>query len=160
MNKQNNRHTTPPQTHIAFIVPRPKGIGSRHKSGTGKNQGRQRTTLVITGALTVGALAQRATSCNHRWYLFLLHWIIQSSIHLSCPRFINSHPDLHRTLLVITGALITRTVTQRAMIFHHRWYLCLLNWMIRSLIHPSCPWFVNSHPALNITQRMSCKLHQ
>ena len=25
-------------------MPRPKGIGSRHKSGTGKNQGRQRTT--------------------------------------------------------------------------------------------------------------------
>ena len=44
MNKQNNRHTKPPQTHIAFIVPRPKGIGSRHKSETGKNQGRQRTT--------------------------------------------------------------------------------------------------------------------
>ena len=23
-------HTTPPQTHIEFIIPRPKGIGSRH----------------------------------------------------------------------------------------------------------------------------------
>ena len=44
INKQNNRHTTPPQTHIAFIVPRPKGIGSWHKSGTGNNQGRQQTT--------------------------------------------------------------------------------------------------------------------
>ena len=44
INKKNNRHTTPPQTHITFIVPRPKGIGICHKSGTGKNQGRQRTT--------------------------------------------------------------------------------------------------------------------
>ena len=44
IDKQNNSHTTPPQTHIAFIMPRPKGIGSRHKSGTGNNQGRQRTT--------------------------------------------------------------------------------------------------------------------
>ena len=44
INKQNNRHTAPPQTHIAFIMPRPKVIGSRHKSGTGNNQVRQRTT--------------------------------------------------------------------------------------------------------------------
>ena len=44
INKQNNRHTTPPQTHMTFIMPRPKGIGSCHKSGTGNNQGRQRTT--------------------------------------------------------------------------------------------------------------------
>ena len=43
-NKQNNRHTTPPQTHIAFIMPRSKGIGSCHKSETGNNQGRQRMT--------------------------------------------------------------------------------------------------------------------
>ena len=42
--KQNNSHTTPPQIHIAFIMPRPKGIGSRYKSGTGNNQGRQQTT--------------------------------------------------------------------------------------------------------------------
>ena len=42
--KQNNRHTTPPQTHIALILPGPKGIGSRHKSGTGNNRGRQQTT--------------------------------------------------------------------------------------------------------------------
>ena len=44
INKQYNRHTTPPQTHIAFIVPRTKGIGSRHKSVTGNNQGKQQTT--------------------------------------------------------------------------------------------------------------------
>ena len=44
INKQNNRHTTPPQTRITFIVPRFNGIGSRHKSGIGKNQVRQRTT--------------------------------------------------------------------------------------------------------------------
>ena len=44
INKQNNRHTTPPQNHIAFIVPLTKGICSRQKSGTGNNQGRQRTT--------------------------------------------------------------------------------------------------------------------
>ena len=44
INKKNNRHTTPPQTHIAFIVPRFKVIGSRHKSRIGNNQGRQRMT--------------------------------------------------------------------------------------------------------------------
>ena len=42
--KQNNRPTTPPQTHILLFMPRPKGIVSCHKSGTGNNQGRQRTT--------------------------------------------------------------------------------------------------------------------
>ena len=43
-NKKNNRHTTPPHTHIAFIMPLPKGIGRCHKSGTGNNQGKQQTT--------------------------------------------------------------------------------------------------------------------
>ena len=44
INKQNNRHRILPQTNILFIMPLPKGIVSRHKSGTEKNQGRQRTT--------------------------------------------------------------------------------------------------------------------
>ena len=44
INKQNNRHTIPLQTHIEFIMPRTKGIGRYHNSGTGNNQGRQRTT--------------------------------------------------------------------------------------------------------------------
>ena len=43
-NKQNNRHTTPPHTHIVLIMPSLKGIGSRHKCATGKNQGRKQTT--------------------------------------------------------------------------------------------------------------------
>ena len=30
INKNNNMHTKPTQTHIAFIMPRPKGIDSRH----------------------------------------------------------------------------------------------------------------------------------
>ena len=38
INKQNNRHTTPLQTCISFIIPRPKGIGRPHISGTGNNQ--------------------------------------------------------------------------------------------------------------------------
>ena len=43
--KQNNRHTISPQTHILFIMPRSKkGLGRCHKSGTGNNQGRRQTT--------------------------------------------------------------------------------------------------------------------
>ena len=42
--KQNNRHTISPKNHIVFIMPRPKGIVSRHKIGTCNNKGRQRTT--------------------------------------------------------------------------------------------------------------------
>ena len=116
--------------------------------------------LMITGALIATTVTQRATSYHYRWCMFLLHWIIQSSIHLSCPRFFNSHPDLQRTLLVIIGALIGRTVTQRSMSRHQRWYLWLIHWMIQSLIQLSCPRLVSSHPALHITQHMSCKLLQ
>ena len=42
--QKNSRHTKPPQTHISFIVPRPKGIGSRHKIKTGNNQVRKQIT--------------------------------------------------------------------------------------------------------------------
>ena len=42
--QKNNTHTILPQTHIVLIMPRPNGIGSRHKSGTGNNQGMQQTT--------------------------------------------------------------------------------------------------------------------
>ena len=116
--------------------------------------------LVITCDLITSTVTQRATSCHHRLYMFLLHWIIHTSIHLSCPWFINGRPVFHGTILMITGALISRTVTQRSMICHHRWYLCLLHWIIQSLIHLRCPQFVNSHPDLHRTQPMSRKLLQ
>ena len=121
IDKQTDRHTKPPQTYIAFFMPRFKGIGSCHKSGTGTIRVGNEQILVITGALIARTVTQRETSCHYRWYMFLLYWIIQSSVHISCSWFFNSHPDLHRTLLVITGTLIARTVTQRAMISHHRW---------------------------------------
>ena len=107
--------------------------------------------LVITGASNERTLTQRAMSYHHWWYLCLLHWMIQSSIQLSYPRFVSSHSDLHITLLVITGALIARTFTQIEMDFHHLWYLCLLHWMIQSSIHLSCTRFVNINPALHRT---------
>ena len=115
---------------------------------------------MITGAPIVRKVTQRATSCHHQWYLFLIHCIIQLSIHLIYPRLVSSHPALHRTLLVITVALISRTVTKRAMSCHHQWNLWLLHWMIQSLIHLSCTWFVNIHPNLYITQHKSFKLLQ
>ena len=116
--------------------------------------------LMIFNALITTTVTQRAMIFHYGWYMCLLHWIIQSSIHLSCPWFVNSHPALHITILVINGALIEITVTQRAMSCHSRWYLCLLHWMIQSLIQLSCPRFVNSYPALHTIQRMSCKLLQ
>ena len=51
INKQNNSHTTPPQTHIAFIIPCPKAIDSCHKSWPGNNHGRHRTN-----------------PCDNRWF--------------------------------------------------------------------------------------------
>ena len=71
--------------------------------------------LAITRALIATTVTQRASRCHYRWYLFLFHWIIWSSIHLSCPRFVNSHPGLHITFLIITNALTAITFTQRAM---------------------------------------------
>ena len=68
--------------------------------------------LPITGALIATTVTQRASICHYRWYLFLFHWIIQSSIHLSCPWFVISHPGLHITVLMITNALIAITLTQ------------------------------------------------
>ena len=116
--------------------------------------------IVITGSLIATTVTQRALRCDYRWYLFLFHWIIQSSIHLSCLRFVNSHPGLHLTVLVITNALIAITLTQRAMSCRHQWYLRFPHGMIHWLIQLNCPRFVNSHPDLHLTQRMSCKLLQ
>ena len=116
--------------------------------------------LVITGALITRKVTQRAMICHHWWYMCLLHWIIQSSIHLSYHWFVNSHPALQITLIVITIYLIARTITKRAIIFHHRQYLCLLHWMIKLLVHLICSWFVNSHPDLHRTELQSRKLLQ
>ena len=116
--------------------------------------------LVITGALIAATVTQRASRCHYRWYMLLFHWIIQSSIHLSCPRCVNSHPGLHLTVLVITNALIAITLTQREMSCRHRWYLSFPQVMIHSFIQLSFPRFFNSHPYLHLTQRMSCKLLQ
>ena len=116
--------------------------------------------LVITGALIATTVTQRATSFHYRWYMFLFHWIIQSSIHLRCLPFVNSNPGLHITVPMITNSFIAITLTQRAMSCHKRWYLCFLYRMIQSLIQLCCPRFVNSHPALRLTQRMSYKLLQ
>ena len=66
IDKQNNRHTTPPETHIEFIMPRFKGIGSRHKSGTGKIRVGNKQLLVITSALIAATVTQRAMSCNYQ----------------------------------------------------------------------------------------------
>ena len=145
--------------YLSWHVPRRVlGGATKVEPGTIRVGGKQ--LLVITGALIATTVTQRATRCHYRWYMFLFHWIIRSSIHLSCPRFVNSHPGLHLTVLVITNSLIAIKLTQRAMSCRHRWYLCFLHVMIHSLIQLSCPWFVNSHPALHTTQRTSCNLLQ
>ena len=77
--------------------------------------------LVITGALIARTVTQRASRCHYRWYLFFFHWIIQSSIHLRCRRFVN---------------------TPRGTSCSHQWYISFPNWIIHSLIHLSCPRFV------------------
>ena len=89
------------------------GGATKVEPGTIRVGGEQ--LLAITGALIATTVTQRALRCHYWWYLFLFHWIIRSSIHLSCPRFVNSHTGLNITVLMITNALIAITLTQRAM---------------------------------------------
>ena len=161
IDKQNTRHTISPQSHIVFVIPHSKKVLERcHKSGTGKIRVGGERLLAITGALIATTVTQRTLRCHYRWYLFLFHWIIQSSIHLICPRVINIHPGLHLAVLVITNALMEIKLTQREMSCRHRWYLRFPHGMIHSLIQLSCPRFVNSYPALHLTQRMRCNILQ
>ena len=145
--------------YLSCHVPR-RVLGGATKVELGTIRVGSKRLLVITRASISTTVTQRASRCHYRWYLFLFHWIIQSSIHLRCPRFVNSHLGLHLTDHVIKNALIAIKLTQRAMSCRHRWYLSFLHGMIYSLIQLSCPQFVNSHPALHLTQRMSCKLLQ
>ena len=62
----NNWHTTPPKTHISFIVPHPKGIDCRQKSETGKIRVGNELPLVITGALITNTVTKISMSCHHR----------------------------------------------------------------------------------------------
>ena len=149
------------QTHIVFIMPRPKkGLGKCHKSGTGNNQGRRRTTPCDNRGFNCNDF--NSTSNALSLPVISVSLPLNNSV-INPPQLssvFNSHPGLHITLLVITSALIATAVTQRAMRCLQRWYLCFLHGMIHSLIQLSCPHFVNSHPALHITQRMSYKLLQ
>ena len=110
--------------------------------------------LVINGALITTTVTQRSSRGHYQWYMFIFQWLIRSSIHLSCPRFFVSHPVLHIAVLMRKNALIAITLTQRSMICRHQWYLRFPHGMIHSLIQLSCPQFVNSHPALHLTQRI------
>ena len=144
--------------YSSWHIPRVLIVTTKIEQGTIRVSNEE--ILMITGALITTTVTQRSKSCYYRWYMFLLHWIILSSIHISYLLFVNSHPYLHITLLKITSALISSIVTQIELIFRHRWYLCLVHWIIQSLIHLSCPRFVNSHTDLQIKSRMSCKLLQ
>ena len=97
--------------YLSCHVPR-RVLGGATKVEPGKIRVGGKQLLVITGALFARTITQRASRCNYQWYIFLFHWIIWSSIHLICPRFVNSHTGLHITLLVVTSALIAITVTK------------------------------------------------
>ena len=120
-------------------VPRRVLVGAtKVEPGTIRVGGEQ--LLVITGVLIAATVTQRASRYHFR--------LIRSSIHLSCPRFVNSHPGLHLTVLVITNALKAITLTQREMSCRHQWYLRFPHGIIHSLIQLRCPRFFNSHPSL------------
>ena len=100
--------------YLSFHVPR-RVLGGATKVEPGTIRVGGERLLAITGALIARTVTQRAPRCHYRWYLFLFHWIIWSSIHLSCPRFVISHPGLHIAVLMRTNALISITINQRAM---------------------------------------------
>ena len=94
-------------------VPR-RVLGGATKVEPGKIRVCGKRLLAITGALIATTVTQRASRFHYWWYLFLFHWIIWSSIHLSCPWFVNSHTYIHITALMMTNALIAITLTPRA----------------------------------------------
>ena len=79
--------------YLSCHVPR-RVLGGATKVEPGTIRVGGERLLVITGALIGTTVTQKASICHYWWYLFLFHWIIWSSIHLSCPRFVNSHPCL------------------------------------------------------------------
>ena len=156
-NKQNNRLITPPQTHIAFIMLCPKGIGSRHKSGAWNNQGRQETTL------------RDNQFFNHKYSHSKSNKLSSPVIYVPPPlnNSVINPPQLYSVFQQSSSSSnnnpcdnISMIVTQIEMSWHHWWYLCLHHWMIQSLIHLSCTRFVKIHPALQRTQITSRKLLQ
>ena len=76
------------------------GCGTKVEPGTIRVVGER--ILAINGAVIATTVTQRGSWCRYWRYLFLFHWIIQSSIHLRCRQFVN---------------------TPRAMSCRHQWYL-------------------------------------
>ena len=103
--------------YSSCYIPR-RVLGGAKKVEPGKIKVGGERLLAITGALIETAVTQRASRCHYRWYIFLFHWMIQSSIHLRCHQFVN---------------------TQRAMSCRHQWYLSFPHGIIHSLIQISCP---------------------
>ena len=64
--KKNNRHKTPPQTHIEIIMQRTKGIGILHKVEHGTIRVENEGLLVTTGDLIARTFTQRETSFHNR----------------------------------------------------------------------------------------------
>ena len=139
INKKNNRHTTPKQTHISIIMPRQKGIVRCHKSVTWNNRGRQQKTPCDNRCFNFKESHQIALSCNCWWYLWLIHWTIQSLISIIYPRFVNSNPALHRTqrqirklIKYLVGLHLIRQITchrrtprMEVAVFIDSWWMCL-----------------------------------
>ena len=137
-----------------------KGLERFHKSGTGNNQGRRRATPHDNRGFNRNGCHSKS---NERSLPVISISLPLNNSVINPPQLssvFNSDPGLHLIVPVITNVLTAITLTQRAMICCHRWYLWFLHVMIHSSIQLSCHRFVNSHPALHLTQRMSCKLLQ
>ena len=156
--KQNNRHATPPQTHIAFSMPGFKGIGSRHKSGIVNNQSTQWKTPHDNRCFN----RNKSHSKSNKLLLTVI------SISLSLNNSVINPPQMSSFCQQSSRSshftprdnrcFNSKDRTPRAKSFHHCWYMWLLHWMIQSITQLSCPLFVNSHPYLHITQWISCKI--
>ena len=131
--KLNNRYTISPQTHIVFIMPRPKDIGSCHKNVTENNQGRQRTTPRDNRWFNRNFCHSNSNKLSLLVISFYpsLNNSVTNPYQLSLVRQQSSRSS-HFTA-VTTGALIARKANQREISCHHRWYLCLIHWIIQSV---------------------------
>ena len=161
IDKYNIRHTISPQTHILFVMPRSKkGIGRCHKSGTGNNQGRRRTTPRDNQGFNRNDCHSKSIKMSLPVIYVSLPLknsvINQPQLSLVCQQSSSSSPNSPRD----NKCLDSNHINSKRMSFRKRWYLSFPHGIIHSLIQLSCPRFVNSHPALHLTKRMSSKLLQ
>ena len=140
INKQNIRHTISPQTHIIFVMPcSKKGLERCHKSGTGNNQGRRRTTPHDNRGFNRNDCHSKSNELSSPVIPKLSPWNYPFINPTQLSSVFKSHPALHiielmscKLLQYPVGLLLIcqischrRPPTMEITIFMDAWLMCL-----------------------------------